>query len=403
VRDERYGGFIEQQGGTMFSLDGCRASGRGWTPIIARTLLASAFLLGVTTAITAQPILVETMVESGNFNPFGDKKGIGCSNFSPQFQNLPVLPPNIGLGSPADALYLTVPSGCKNTIMDWPSDVGPSPTDGTTVTKTFILSAPSPKALTVLSANGVSAAPGNIKAGKADGWACQISGTVRGALNRVDCTRLGLILPGQHYPAIVLSVLVESFFHAPPELNIYSTVSGGGALLPTYAFDVVDTFPGTRFCFRAKNQDEEDDDEDDDQWTPKSDGMVKVTCTDTRLTVKTVPPGLDVIMDGSRIPTDHTFFYYLESLHTAQAPSDLDGKNFFFSSGLTTNDPGCVKMPDTTNTPPVWLPTAPPDVNCIFDGSFLVTRPNFLVVSNSAGGTTGKTLANTFAVWVQPN
>jgi hypothetical protein len=53
----------------MFSLEGCRANVRNWTRIIARTMLASALLLGVTTALHAQPVLVETQVEAGNFDP----------------------------------------------------------------------------------------------------------------------------------------------------------------------------------------------------------------------------------------------------------------------------------------------------------------------------------------------
>ena len=148
----------------LFHLDDCRSNARSWTPIIARKLPASVLLLGVATTINAQPVLVETQVEAGNFNPNPPKIAGGCSAASPQSQNLPAV-------APTDPAFFTVSSKCKNTIEDWVSNVGASPTSGT-VTKTFILSPDAPRSLTILSANGFTAAPGNISAGKANGWAC---------------------------------------------------------------------------------------------------------------------------------------------------------------------------------------------------------------------------------------
>lgn len=388
----------------MFTSDDCRANGRGWTPIIARTLLASAFLLGVVTTINAQPVLVETMVESGNFNPFG--LAAGCSTVSPQYQNLPTSPPL----NPNDPAFTMVSGKCKNTIEDWVSNIGTTATIGT-VTKTFTLSPDSPRTLTVLSANGFTAAPGSsINPGKANGWACAPGTGPFQPHNVVTCTRSDSLAPGAHYPAIILSVLVESFFQAPPVLNIYSAVSGGGMSGQNTAFDVVNTYPGpSQFCIKVK---------DGGEWTKVGEDMVELNCTDTRLTVQTVPPGLGAIIDGSMIPTPHSFLYFVESIHTAQEPSDLNGLNFVFSSGLTTNSPGCVDMPDTLDSPPVWpAAPAPPYTsgNCIFDGAGnLVIRPDFEVVSNVPANapdinqprtlpfTTGSTLKNTFVVWVQP-
>jgi hypothetical protein len=349
VRDERYGGFTEKQGGTMlFNSDDCRVNGRGWTPIIARTLLVSAFLLGVTTAINAQPNLVETMVEGGNFKPDT------CSGFSPLSQNLPTSPPL----NPNDPAFFTVPSSCKNTIMLWVSNTGTAPTDGSPVNVYFTLSPDSRRALTVLSANAYTSAPGNINAGKPNGWACKVGVTFPVTFNTVTCTRSDVLPAGKSYQAIVLSVLPESNGSQPPVYNIYSTVWGGGMLGQNTAFDAVDAFPGTDLC--------------DSIPTGKrqpSKMIPKFFCFDTKLRVQTVPPGLGMNVDGSQVGTPHTFFLTKNTIHTFMEPFNA---KIFVSSGLIAQDNSCLAMPE----PPIYSTVGPPADDCTFLGNQLVILPN---------------------------
>jgi len=165
----------------MFSSDGCRAKAPSRTQIIARTLFASAFLLGVAPAINAQPFLQITQAYAGNFNPQGVVTGVnGCSNFSPQFNNLPALPfpnpPVNNIAQPSSAVTSVVPGGCTNTIQLWVANTGTTATAGP-ITVTINLAPESPRSLTTLSANGFTAAPGSINPGAALVGPARCSGT----------------------------------------------------------------------------------------------------------------------------------------------------------------------------------------------------------------------------------
>jgi len=192
--------------------------------------------------------------------------------------------------------------------------------------------------MTVLSANGFTAAAGNIAPGTANGWTCAVFRNV------VTCTRSDVLAPGKTYPAITLSVLVESAFPVPPELNLLSTVSGGGMLGQNQAFDVIVAFPGNLLPGTA-----------------------------TRLTVHTVPEGLGMNVDGVLNPTPHSFFYRLDTVHTFLEPFPA---TFIFSAGLLANSPTCLTGVSVTCT--FDASTVPPYLG-------LVIQPNADV--NSSSGT----------------